>query len=131
MWCFTNLYPIYNCTLISHNTKYRMFHTDLHVHKSLPYTIMFCLTIFYSMRRILRCFTGLCFLGLLSLLCIFFRTDLRQKYVQPSIEALFLHNTDLFVEEYSIVSPKYSCPSNASENDVEDVLCMVCVYNPG
>ena len=83
------------------------------------------------MRRILRCFTVLCFLGLLSLLGIFFRTDLRQKYVQPSIEALFLHNTDLLVEEYSIESPKYACPSTASENDVEDVLCMVCMNNSG
>lgn len=75
------------------------------------------------MKHIVRTFFGLCLFGVLVIF-ISLQIDLRQKYIQPSLEALFLHNTELFVEEYTKKPPKYSCPSNVSRNRVEDILCL-------
>lgn len=76
------------------------------------------------MKHITRSFFGLCLFGVLVIL-ISLQIDLRQKYIQPSLEALFLHNTEVFVEEYTEKPAKYSCSSNVSRTRVEDILCLV------
>lgn len=78
------------------------------------------------MKHITRSFFGLCLFGVLVIL-ISLQIDLRQKYIQPSLEALFVHNTEVFVKEYTVKPEKYSCPSNVSSTRVEDILCLVCM----
>lgn len=75
------------------------------------------------MKHITRSFFGLCLFGVLVIL-ISLQIDLRQKYIQPSLEALFVHNTEVFVKEYTVKPEKYSCPSNVSSTRVEDILCL-------
>lgn len=78
------------------------------------------------MKHITRSFFGLCLFGVLVIL-IFHQIDLRQKYTQPSLKALFVHNTEVFVKEYTVKPETYSCPSNISSTRVEDILCLVCM----
>ncbi|XP_055996541.1 carbohydrate sulfotransferase 15-like isoform X3 [Ostrea edulis] len=74
---------------------------------------------YFRMNKLVQWFYILCFFGGFSVLFMLFRTDVKKKYLNPTLESLFLHNAREFIEEV----PDYSCPSNVSEDDAEDILC--------